>query len=473
MQTACLASRIASRKDTLHVQFVPGKGRAVFASKDLKPGDLVSEEQATTVISNGPYHEAQTSPAFPASLDRFFEDSVPWPSVLDDLVSFVGPQSKADYLSACSAATVAKVGRLEANQFDLPSLDAIGLFAFSAMFNHSCFPTCVFATDGATLRVFCRTHVKQGEELTIQYGPSNQPVCHRVPWMEDAYGFSCDCLLCCNGQSDIFRAFLCDHCADPVSRASAAFYCPDQWTCGKCGEKCSASRVAALLSLEASLLHRQEDDPPFAVFLARDCTALAPSHHLYREAAVDAARLLFGLSVEDRAALLRSLSAAGRSSSVLGPALSRCTELWQLRSAAVDFMEMAAGSVRTLYAFAQHITGRKYYAPELASLLITKAQYAFGAADAVSQASPQTAAAAALVSVARASLKEALLLTRITHGTMSPKYILLERMLSEDVSCLADYARIEEAVFSDLSLRYCALAQSLSQKEISTTDSSG
>jgi SET domain len=81
---------------------------------------------------------------------------------------------------------------------------ALGLFPYTSMMNHSCFPNCIHRfhiEQGKPPRLILRavTGIKEGEELCYSYVGLYQSTAHRREQLHRAYSFKCICERCSAG----------------------------------------------------------------------------------------------------------------------------------------------------------------------------------------------------------------------------------------------------------------------------------
>jgi SET domain len=81
---------------------------------------------------------------------------------------------------------------------------ALGLFPYTSMMNHSCFPNCIHRfhiEQGKPPRLILRaiTDIKEGEELCYSYVGLYQSTAHRREQLHRAYSFKCICERCSAG----------------------------------------------------------------------------------------------------------------------------------------------------------------------------------------------------------------------------------------------------------------------------------
>jgi SET domain-containing protein len=72
------------------------------------------------------------------------------------------------------------------------------IYITASLLNHSCDPNVIvsFPRGNATAVFSAARDVAAGEQLTISYMDSEQPVANRQEYLAFAYGFSCRCPRC-------------------------------------------------------------------------------------------------------------------------------------------------------------------------------------------------------------------------------------------------------------------------------------
>jgi hypothetical protein len=151
---------------------------------------------------------------------------------------------------------------------------------------------------------------------------------------------------------------------------------------------------------------------------------------------------------------------------VMGKSVSRDSELFSSLDVAVKaakqqphkIQQLAAQLVDQAVMYARLLNevcsaGGKSYSPEVASLLTQRAQYLLCAAD-LCALDPFDHGQ--LVKDAQSCLKEARLITMITHGKLATKYVLLEKIVAAGVRSFGEYEKVSEAFLGELQKRWNA-----------------
>jgi len=246
----------------IKIMEMPGKGRGIVASADLKPGALLlavppvaylheldaprpsGEELVDEIINKGLWERSWMQSLYDGSYEGTSVPSLEMPSaaggssassvgVLDEesspsteraassgRASTSNPEatSKQSGLSREDKARIAKMTKFNCfgdNREDdalcavsgRPSAGHIGIWGPFAMLNHSCAPnTMNYVVDTAKqgiMIVRAAKAIAQGEEVTISYmgRPQLQPVGPRQVKLLSDYGFECDCQRCLQEQA--------------------------------------------------------------------------------------------------------------------------------------------------------------------------------------------------------------------------------------------------------------------------------
>lgn len=183
----------------------PGKGRGVFAAKDIPKGALVMEEMPLLTISRPAGHCVT-----PAEVDRAFSN--------------LTSQQQSLFLSLSDAGIRAenrtnKVYRIFQTNALTDDPDTHSYICTKAsLINHSCIPNATwhFSSTSGKCVISALASMKEGEELTLNYAgdiywmkSKQRKACLRYSW-----GFECDCKACQSDTafgvaSDYRRALLC------------------------------------------------------------------------------------------------------------------------------------------------------------------------------------------------------------------------------------------------------------------------
>lgn len=80
------------------------------------------------------------------------------------------------------------------------------LWLFPSYFNHSCIANCFHICIGDVMMIYTRRNINKGEELTLNYLPSELKYSVRVSKCEETHNFKCDCELCELDENDPMRS---------------------------------------------------------------------------------------------------------------------------------------------------------------------------------------------------------------------------------------------------------------------------
>ncbi|RWA12582.1 hypothetical protein EKO27_g2538 [Xylaria grammica] len=186
-----------------------GKGLGCFATKDIKPGDIVLVDYTPIhgVAPNDWETRADDVVAIYETLDE--REKQAWdslhvyyrPAVAEIHIqklakqkadgSFYTEQEQQHYLNLILA--------FDSNCFDGPDGDS--LFLGAARFNHSCDPNLSYECSNEANRWVARAHrhIVAGEELFISYIPTHKATKGRQRTTLKQWGFTCGCDKCTAG----------------------------------------------------------------------------------------------------------------------------------------------------------------------------------------------------------------------------------------------------------------------------------
>lgn len=180
------------------VDSVGGKGIGVFATANLKKGDLIIEEEPVL--------------AYMKSADLRFSSGVPgfiesqWKGLSSNQRDKI--MELHDVNGDKSLAGILRTNALSRGAGSSGSVLCVTI----SRFNHSCSPNCQHAWDEAANveRVFACTDIKVGEELCIYYIDVCSPTDERQRELHARYGFECLCAPCanCDFASDARRSMI-------------------------------------------------------------------------------------------------------------------------------------------------------------------------------------------------------------------------------------------------------------------------
>ncbi|KAI0530432.1 hypothetical protein GGR58DRAFT_518484 [Xylaria digitata] len=195
------------------------KGLGAFATKDIKPGEIVLVDYTTIILKGAEDWAEQCQRMVEIYEALSLEEQEQWGSLAASSTErrmirtkFQFSRRKPDGSKFSEAEqqkyTMLKL-QLDCNCFDLRNNRA-GLFLNASRFNHSCDPNLWYEADikdGRWVARACRD-IKKGEELFISYILINNPLEERRAAIA-GWGFVCDCPKC-SGGSDTYTASLED-----------------------------------------------------------------------------------------------------------------------------------------------------------------------------------------------------------------------------------------------------------------------
>ncbi|KAH0428246.1 TPR domain-containing protein [Colletotrichum camelliae] len=190
----------------------PHHGRGLFATEDIKAGELVFAEKATSVPNE--FNPQHNSAAAYAQLIELCADN---PTMHKKVLDLYGGTYKRSGLEGTDVdgKPIIDVFLLESirrkNCFSGAHVSAQaangewnmwkngmsrGLWVYSAYANHSCLPNCNRSFVGDMLIVRATVDIPKGTEITHIYLPPKAAFLLRVPQFRRTWGFECSCDLC-------------------------------------------------------------------------------------------------------------------------------------------------------------------------------------------------------------------------------------------------------------------------------------
>ncbi|KAL0932191.1 protein lysine methyltransferase SET5 [Colletotrichum truncatum] len=190
----------------------PHHGRGLFATEDIKAGELVFAEKATSVPNE--FNPEHNSAAAYAQLIELCADN---PTVHKKVLDLYGGSYKRSGLEGTEVdgKPVVDVFLLESirrkNCFSGAQVSAEaanaewnmwkqgmsrGLWVYSAYANHACLPNCNRSFIGDMLLVRATVDIPKETEITHIYLPPKAAYLLRVPQFRRSWGFTCSCVLC-------------------------------------------------------------------------------------------------------------------------------------------------------------------------------------------------------------------------------------------------------------------------------------
>lgn len=169
--------------DGFIIKTSPGKGLAVFASRELIGGEQILSDRPVAMIRKAPHDmtEGDVTKAF-KNLSRdeqnafleLHEGSRPFKSKLSRIYRsncFLWEEKAGP--AACIAVRISR-------------------------FNHSCIPNAVWKQEKGYLRVYALTPIRKGQEISICYNDNFTYMTgdQRMNFHEYVYGFTCSCKAC-------------------------------------------------------------------------------------------------------------------------------------------------------------------------------------------------------------------------------------------------------------------------------------
>ncbi|KAL1686709.1 hypothetical protein GGG16DRAFT_117637 [Schizophyllum commune] len=198
-----------------------GKGLGVFATRDIKPGELIIAERPLLVVPIA-VPSVENIPAY-FSMEQVVQARLAeWEKALDILVGRMLPDRREAFMKLANSHTTDGsgpiLGRIRTNGIAASGLHYRGQRGPEGQFsatcelisrvNHSCSPNARYTFNKPTFtsRLRAVRVIKAGEEITITYSRLDVPSAERQKDLAP-YGFVCTCDACRGGaESDARRA---------------------------------------------------------------------------------------------------------------------------------------------------------------------------------------------------------------------------------------------------------------------------
>lgn len=223
-------SKLRSRVDAAtftgatKIQDSPGKGRGLFATRNIAPGELIMCEKALCVVW-GHEREAMTAMTYdlrddkirvsPVGLTRSLVQkliSIPSqiPKVMDLYGDYQGESKKAFAHNDGPVVDVFAVHDIMSrnafgpgNQFGEEGARnaSTGLWVYAAYINHSCVPNAAKDYIGDLMILRATRAIKAGEEIFHAYDEASDYEARRAS-LKTTWGFECKCRLCAAQKKD-------------------------------------------------------------------------------------------------------------------------------------------------------------------------------------------------------------------------------------------------------------------------------
>ena len=178
------------------IAHVPGRGKGMIATEDLKRGDPILFEFPLFIL---PLMPDETNDAEKDIADKLRELSI------EDRRKFFSLTNNFPKQKPFTGLV-----RTNAQPTDEQD-DEVGIFENAARMNHSCTPNAnqYWDDDNQQLRVFATTDIKEGEEITISYLPIYLWVLSREERqivIKSYYEFECRCKICTKPDAEIAKS---------------------------------------------------------------------------------------------------------------------------------------------------------------------------------------------------------------------------------------------------------------------------
>ncbi|KAH7716356.1 hypothetical protein AAVH_16253 [Aphelenchoides avenae] len=192
---------VADYMGPIEVSDIPGKGKGVVATTDVKKGTLLLVSKALAIVGDGQSvgavalavkEKLKRRPEMTGDVNALYdgnprEAEAPPPQGIPDI----------DRL--------AKICKYNCFSFDgkggFNGWQFKGLWTLPSYFNHSCLRNAVHTFYFDVMTVFAVDEIKEGEEVTLTYTDPLDAYKERKKFFKN-YGFTCQCLLCELDRSD-------------------------------------------------------------------------------------------------------------------------------------------------------------------------------------------------------------------------------------------------------------------------------
>jgi len=170
--------------DTYEIKNIPGKGRGMFATRKIYPGEIIVREVPQIILCEEVFLDHD-------KCERFVEKEV----------NKMSDKQRRRFLSLTDGRGLdSYLGIFYTNDMDWDG--DVCLCPTMARANHSCAPNAEFYTrkDIGEQRLVSLCIIEEGEEITISYmaaadeGSDNRA--KRQSYLRNLYGFQCTCLVC-------------------------------------------------------------------------------------------------------------------------------------------------------------------------------------------------------------------------------------------------------------------------------------
>ncbi|KAH7716362.1 hypothetical protein AAVH_16259 [Aphelenchoides avenae] len=186
---------VADYVGPIEVVDVPGKGKGIVATRDIKKGTLLIVSKAHATATSSMALATATKEKLERQPERISEvaglyygcernaattQETDWKSVTDP--------TRLGLICSYNTFLTEAFNRGSENR-------ARGLWILPSYFNHSCLPNADRTFYGDVMAVFAMMDIKQGEELALGYTPISDPYEQRKSHLAK-YEVVCDCRLC-------------------------------------------------------------------------------------------------------------------------------------------------------------------------------------------------------------------------------------------------------------------------------------
>lgn len=170
------------------IKSLPGRGRGLIATRDIAAGTRILDEK-------------------PLLLAGFYSDLDVMENRIATTLKTLTKTEQEQFLSLHNKHYEKHPfsGIMKTNALPCESDSNVGgIYASACLINHSCLPNTHFSWNSETKRqtVHAVRDIKAGEEMTIAYD-GGMPSKDRQVFLEDHFGFDCDCHLCSSSSAEV------------------------------------------------------------------------------------------------------------------------------------------------------------------------------------------------------------------------------------------------------------------------------
>ena len=203
------------------------RGRGLFTTKPLNPGDVIFIEKAFHVAHTEGSRDMSVVLNLNTNRISFGSQAMVLYGIVDKMLwnpmlatkyldlfdgKKLGDDKEANVIDGKVVVDTFRVQSIvEFNSFSIPRVepsheeerknetdkeDSSGIWLRASYANHSCIPNAAHAFVGDMIVVRAVRHLRAGDEIFITYNSPTRPLAERKNRLLDGFGFECDCILC-------------------------------------------------------------------------------------------------------------------------------------------------------------------------------------------------------------------------------------------------------------------------------------